>query len=160
MASGINTWYNNLSPLGRQVVNFGAGIAAFELFKAVRDAAGSRTERKELQTTSRELAQSVKTKPLSYTKSQYEAWANSLEDYMFDAGTDKTGILDVMKKLKNDSDFLALKEAFGKRKYYTFGISYGFKTLGQWLAVEDSWLEYLVNDVNEVLKSKKIQYRF
>ena len=43
----------------------------------------------------------------TFPNSQYFAFANRLEQAMFDWGTDEAAILDVFNQLKNNADYLA-----------------------------------------------------
>jgi hypothetical protein len=96
----------------------------------------------------------------TYPNSQYFAWANKLEQSMFDVGTDEDAIYDVFSKLKNNGDFIKLKQAFGVREY-TGGFVPGFLSpdlsLDGWLQQELDSSEIL--QLNNILKNKGIIYR-
>lgn len=55
-------------------------------------------------------------KELSYTLSNYDDWANTLENEMNSMWGDKDKIYAIMDKLKNDRDFTQLYKSFGIRK--------------------------------------------
>jgi hypothetical protein len=158
--AGLYDYYKDLPGWGKGIVAGVATYAGYLIYKKIKDEAEAKDEKKEIVDTNKELEALLKKYTPTYPDSQYKTWANQLEDYMFDVGTDKTGILAVLNRLKHDADFLMLKKAFGTRTYYTFGIDYGKKTLGQWLAIEDSWWEDLVKDSNAILYKKGIKYRF
>ncbi len=97
----------------------------------------------------------------SYPDSQFYAWANRLEQAMFDVGTDEDAIFDIFGSLRNNSDFLKLKQAFGIRNY-TGGFVPGFLSddlsLDGWIAQELDGSE--INEINSILSRKGITYRF
>lgn len=96
----------------------------------------------------------------TYPQSQFFAWANRLEQAMFDVGTDEDAIFDVFSRLNNNADFLALKQAFGVRNY-TGGFVPGFfsddLSLDGWLQQELDASEMAA--INNKLASKGITYR-
>lgn len=156
----VYDYYKDLPTWGKGVLAAGAAFGAYKIYKAVEAAAKARKEREEQAAVNKELKTSLKKYPATYGESQYLTWSNSLQAYMVGSGTDKNGIMAIMNKLKNDSDFLLLKKAFGLRTYHYAIWNYGKKTLGAWLAIEDSWMEDLVEDINAVLRKKGIKYRF
>lgn len=91
----------------------------------------------------------------SYIDSNYKALADQIHEAMKYLGTDEDAILSVMRKMNNDADLLKLMDAFGSRDY-----AYGFyaKNLPQWFTAELD--EDDIADINNILKSRKIQYRF
>lgn len=95
---------------------------------------------------------------LTYPTSNYNIMADQLQSAMFDAGTDEQTIYSIFRKLKNPKDLLQLVKAFGKRKYYVFGISQGNYNLGQWLQEELSDSEK--QEINSILQSNNINYSF
>jgi hypothetical protein len=96
----------------------------------------------------------------TYNNSQFFAFANRLEQAMFDIGTDEDAIFSVFNSLNNNADFLALKSAFGVRNY-TGGFVPGFLsddlTLDGWLAQELDSSE--IAELNKILSNKGITYR-
>jgi hypothetical protein len=97
----------------------------------------------------------------SYADSQYYAWSNRLESTMFDWGTNEDSLYSVFRSLKNNADFIALKEAFGMRTYtggIVPGFFYGKYSLDQWIEEELNPEEIAL--VNNILSSKGITYRF
>lgn len=98
----------------------------------------------------------------TYPDSQYFAFANRLEQAMFDWGTDEAAILDVFNQLKNNADYLALKSAFGVRDY-TGGIVPYIPLISPKLSLE-GWLQEelsssYINEINTMLYNKGITYR-
>jgi len=97
----------------------------------------------------------------TYPNSQYFAWANRLEQSMFDIGTDEDAIFSVFSYLRNNGDFIKLKQAFGVREY-TGGFLPGFLSpdlsLDGWIQEELDSSE--IQQLNNILKNKGITYRF
>lgn len=96
----------------------------------------------------------------TYQNSQYFAWANRLEQAMFDVGTDEDAIFSVFSQLRNNADFLKLKQAFGVRNY-TGGYVPGF--LSDDLSL-DGWIQQELDNseivqLNNILANKGISYR-
>jgi hypothetical protein len=97
----------------------------------------------------------------TYPDSQFYAWANKLEQAMFDLQTNEDSVYDVFRFLRNNNDFVKLKQAFGIRNY-TGGWVPGF--LSPDLSL-DGWIEEELDPdeidiVNSILQSKGITYRF
>jgi len=105
-----------------------------------------------------ELTQAAKQKPLSYPDSQYQSMARVIQIAGFDVGTDEAAIYSVFRRLKNNADYLALTQAWGKptRKVYEWGIGRDM-TLQQFLRWEMNDKE--IGKINAILKSKGIKYR-
>jgi len=97
----------------------------------------------------------------TYPASQFYAWANRLENAMFDIGTDESGIFEVFGSLRTNGDFIKLKQAFGIREY-TGGYLPGFLSpdlgLDGWIQQELDGSE--INELNAILQRKGITYRF
>jgi hypothetical protein len=98
----------------------------------------------------------------TFPDSQYFAFANRLEQAMFDWGTDEAAILDVFNQLQNNADYLALKTAFGVRDY-TGGIVPYIPLISPKLSLE-GWLQEelsssYINEINTMLYNKGITYR-
>lgn len=107
----------------------------------------------------------------SYSTSQYELFAQQLAVAMAGCGTDNGMIESVMNSMKNDADILRLIQVFGVRPYepcfYTNPIDHATwvlnneafpGSLGVWFAWDLS--EGDIEDVNNILQSKGIQFRF
>ena len=102
-----------------------------------------------------------KAKGLSYPKTQYKSWADTLEEawyeYPFGLGTVEDTVYNIIRKLKNNNDWLELQKAYGVRQYYSGGFPAGNKTLVESIAVEDEGGE-MRSKINAILKSKGIKY--
>ncbi len=132
-------------------IGIGGGIAYIiynRFFKKTTDKAN---EKKELELINKELDPSK----LSYPASNYYLMAQTIAVAGFDVGTDEEAIYNVFRQLKTNSDFLALRQAWGKKKIYDFGIPYVL-TLAEFLHWEMSADE--IKKINNILKSKGIKY--
>lgn len=99
---------------------------------------------------------------LSFPKTQYKSWADSLEkawyEYPFGIGTDEQAVYSIFSKLKNNNDWLELQKAYGVRTYYDGGFAAGNYNLVEALNVEDQQSE-MRDRINKMFKSKGITYR-
>jgi hypothetical protein len=105
-----------------------------------------------------ELSKAIKEKPLTYPESQYQSFARVIQIAGFDVGTDEAAIYNVFRSLRNNADYLALSQAWGKptRKVYEWGIGRDM-TLQQFIRWEMDQKE--VAKINAILKARKIKYR-
>jgi len=108
-----------------------------------------------------ELNDLKNTEKQTYPNSQYNSFANQLEQAMEDFGTDEQAILKVFYQLKNDTDYLLLKKSFGVRPYMG-GLFPPVITGQNYDMVEhlrQELSDYWIDKINSILKSKKIKYR-
>lgn len=98
----------------------------------------------------------------TYSQTQYNTWADKLEQAMSGQGTDEEQIADVFHFMQNKSDVLKLVKAFGVRDYTDDKLlMWNVKqfNLNEWLAAElDS--EELNEYINKQLQAKQINYTF
>ena len=82
-------------------------------------------ERDELDKTAAETIskarQEIRSKYKSYTDSEYQNMANSLERAFYDVGTEEKPIYNIIGKCKTPDDFKSLIVAFGKRDINKYG---------------------------------------
>jgi len=101
------------------------------------------------------------TKKLSYPKTQYKSWADTLTEawyeYPFGLGTVEETVYAIIRKLKNNSDWLELQKAYGIRPYYYGGFKYDDFNLVEAITFEDESGE-MRKKINSILKSKGITY--
>ena len=88
---------------------------------------------------------------LSYTDTQYIAFANKLYDSMKGFGTDTDTVKYVFNCMKTKADVLKLIQVFGTRDG---------ETLSQWLKGDSNWFKNITKQVNQILSSKGIDYQF
>jgi len=91
---------------------------------------------------------------LTYMPSQYNSFADQIEQAMQYTGTYTDVIENIFKQMQNDLDILELNKAWGKRDIYFWGFAYNF-TLAEALTDEMD-----VTEINNILKSKNITYRY
>lgn len=135
------------------------GVVGYALYKITQKLGGEEEQdRKEDKDIVSEIEQESKKKPASYADSQYKTFANTIETAGFDLGTDEAAIYSTFRKLKNNTDYLKLLNAWGKpnRTVYEWGVGRKM-TLPQYIRWEMNDSE--VKKVNDILKSKGITYR-
>lgn len=164
MASKIGTQlsakFSELPPWAKGVVGVGGallvGFIAFRIFKRLSSTEAS--DRAEASAVESELNEELARTKLTYPQSQYKSFASQIEIAGFDIGTDEAAIYSVFRKLKNNADFLALTQAWGKpnRKVFEWGIGRDM-SLAQFLRYEMSESE--IRKINDILTSKGIKYR-
>jgi hypothetical protein len=137
-------------------LTIGVAYIAYRIFK--KFSSDSIRQREQSKEVKKELDNSIRLKPLTFPKSQYSGFADTIQTAGFDVGTDEAAIYSVFNKLKNDSDYLALIDAWGDptRTIYDWGMSYKM-TLPQFLRWEMSDSE--IKKINGILSNKKIKYR-
>lgn len=150
---GLPPWAKGIIAIG---VLAGGAFVVYKIVKKFNEDA--RRESKQNLNIKQELEQETKTNPLTFAKSQYSTFADTIQTAGFDLGTDEKAIYSVFNKLKNNSDYLALLAAWGSptRTITDFGMDYKM-TLPQFLRWEMSDTE--ISKVNNILASKKIKYR-
>jgi hypothetical protein len=149
-----------LPPWAKGVVAVVAiGAAAYAIYKVTQMLNGDdEQDAKETGEVQLEIERESKKKPASYADSQYRTFANTIETAGFDVGTDEAAIYSTFRKLKNNTDYLKLLNAWGKpnRKVYEWGVGRNM-TLPQYIRWEMNDSE--VKKVNDILQSKGITYR-
>jgi hypothetical protein len=149
-----------LPPWAKGVVAVVAiGAAGYAIYKVTQMFNGDdEQDAKETGEVQLEIERESKKKPASYADSQYRTFANAIETAGFDVGTDEAAIYSTFRKLKNNTDYLKLLNAWGKpnRKVYEWGVGRNM-TLPQYISWEMNDSE--VKKVNDILQSKGITYR-
>jgi len=156
----ISKGFQGLPPWGKGVVAVvgivAAGYAVVKIFGLL--GGNTSQERQEALDVESELDKEITRTGLTYGRSNYASFANTIETAGFDIGTDEDAIYSVFRKLKNNADYLALTSAWGKpnRKVYEWGIGRNM-TLAQFLRYEMNEKE--ISKINFILQSKNIKYR-
>jgi hypothetical protein len=100
---------------------------------------------------------------LSYKRSQFEAWADKLEDAILGTtfnNTDEEEIYRVLRFLKTNNDWLELNRAFGIRKWYNSQIPFHFGTDKNLVSSLQADLDSDEKQkVNKILEIRNIKYR-
>lgn len=170
MAKGKNiksVWQN--VPTGLKIAGFGI-IAVGLLFtvdKLVTKAI-ARKKRKEEELLwekyYKEKATGKPTSPggkMSYSPSTYFNFADSIESSLNTAfGEDFEQIAAIFKKIKTQTDFNVLNDAFGERTNYRFGIPHYTGNLAYWIADEYSGYSSDKQKLNNILAANGIDVRF
>lgn len=151
---------NFLKEYYKPIIAIGVGgvVAYFVAQVAKRFTTESKRLIDEKKAVESELAQAAKQKPLTYPDSQYQSMARVIQIAGFDVGTDEQAIYNTFRLLKNNADYLALTQAWGKptRKVYEWGIGRDM-TLQQFLRWEMDSKE--IAKINAILKARNIKYR-
>lgn len=89
----------------------------------------------------------------SFSKSEYNTFANQLENAMAGVGTDGPTVFKIFNKMENNLDILNLETSFGLRS--SWGKSYD---LTEWLRGDFSTSD--MNKLNQILSQKGITKQF
>jgi hypothetical protein len=142
-------------------IGIGAGVA-YGMYKIVgKELAEAIKKKKNTKLFDEEIDPKINA---SYKPSQFITWADKLED-SFNSNwldqTDEAAIYGIMRKLKNNTDWLELNKAYGLRSYYDpFNITYiTGKDINLVKALQMELDTKEKNQVNYILKSKGIKYR-
>jgi len=93
---------------------------------------------------------------LSYSKSQYKAWADNMYSYFINSlGTDEAGVYDVINKMKNECDLRQLIADFGLRRQ-----EWSFSEYSLPWFMRDELSKNELGEVNRILRTKRINYQF
>jgi len=118
------------------------------------------SEKKDIES---ELEKESKQQKATYPKSQYSAFASTIAEAIFGAGTDEGAIFGVFRQLKNNTDYLSLLKAWGSPTRQVFPDFFLFYDTGKKLTLPAA-LRYDLDSqecakINAILKSKGIKYR-
>lgn len=91
----------------------------------------------------------------TFTRTQYKGFADTIEGENKSWDTDEKKIYDIFRNMKNDLDIVLLSEAFGKRRPQFELID---RDLNGFLNADLNGSE--IGEVNKILASKGIKYRF
>jgi len=142
-------------------IGIGAGVA-YGMYKIIqKELAEAIKKKKNKKMFDEEIDPKIKA---SYKPTQFVTWADKLEDSFnsnFLDQTDEASIYSIMRKLKNNTDWLELNKAYGLRSYYDpFSLTYiTGKEINLVKALQIELDTKEKNQVNYILKSKGITYR-
>lgn len=167
MANKVFDYYKDLPQWAKGVVVIG-GIAIVyfttkQIIDRIKEQATTKKQRESVTTQKNELKkllnQGVK---LSYPESQYRTWADQISSEF--GGCDPLNssygkFVNILYKLKNDADFLALTTAYDIRTYDQCGIGSDF-TGNLQQAVNDEFDNNEIVKINTELAKQKITYKF
>lgn len=163
---GAEKTFNNLPPLAKTVITIGVvagiGIAAYLVYKKIKNIQATKDAKKEVGDVEDDLAKLKKAgKKQTLSQSDIAGIANNLKTAMDGYGTDFDMILKNLVKVNNQVDLLAVIKSFGVRKISSgrYSPAPDFEgTLGQALAEELSAKE--LGAINSMLAKKGIGQRF
>lgn len=169
-------YYEDQPKVTKGIINVivvgGVAFTAWQLWKAAKRKKELQAALETAQLAKGELVELAKRGVYpSYYTSQYELWANQLQEAMAGCGTDEDLILEVMGKMRNDADVLRLIEVFGVRYYRPCA---GSQPISYLMYLADSqtfgggigeWFGYDLSagdiaDINAVLAANGVSYRF
>lgn len=93
----------------------------------------------------------------SYPDSQFAVWSEKLA-YALSWNTDEKAVYSIMGFMKNQADVLKLVQVFGSREVEGFPFIFQKATLSE--AIIQSMNSTEISKVNDILKSKKINFIF
>lgn len=142
-------------------IGIGAGIA-YGMYKLIgKELAEAIKKKKNKKVFDEEIDENIKA---SYKPSQFITWADKIEDSLNAQWldfTDEDAIYSIMRKLKNNTDWLELNKAYGMRSYYDL-LNPTYITGKDVNLIKALQLELDTKEkskVNAILKSKGITYR-
>lgn len=92
-----------------------AGGVGFVIYKAGKGLSAALKEFLKGRDFNQELANKSKTRPATYTATQFKIYADNLFDAFVGPGTDETRVRAVFAAMKSDTDVLELIKAYGTR---------------------------------------------
>lgn len=152
--------FNDLPQWAKGVIAVGvlAG-AGYLLYKYVlKSKTSSEVGQEEVES---EIVVSSKKDKASYPSSQYYAFADAVETAVNDIGTNEQLLYTTFRKLKNNTDYLLLKKAFGIREYNGDIFPY-IITRAKWgleATLQNELSKTELGYVNAILKKANIKYR-
>ena len=97
----------------------------------------------------------------TFPDSAYQGWANQILAAITDCGTDEDTIYRIFENMKNEADLQKLITAFGVREFKGCFSAYFAKEKGSLsYALNYELSNSELSKVNNILKSKNINYRF
>lgn len=154
----INSWVRGGMWVATGIVVF---IVGKQIFKKVFPSDSD----KKAAVTEKNLDTVIKNgQPASFPDAQYDTWANTLESSMNRSiGDDYGKVVNIMTKMKNDTDVAKIIKAYGKRQLYVFGLPDGspidlFTTINKELGNELYMTSFRVSQINSDWKKKNITF--
>lgn len=152
--------FNDLPQWAKGVIAVGvlAG-AGYLLYKYVlKSKTSSEVGQEEVES---EIVASSKKEKASYPSSQYYSFADAIETAVNDIGTNEQLLYTTFRKLKNNTDYLLLKKAYGIREYNGDIFPY-IITRAKWgleATLQNELSKTELGYVNAILKKANIKYR-
>lgn len=118
----VAKFWQSLPPIAKGVVAIagtaGIAISGYLIYQGIKKLMARSDSNRAVDAANSELSQTQKTDQPSYPDSTYLSWANQIENLLTgcDANTNDAEVLDIITRLKNDTDWLKLVKAFGTRE--------------------------------------------
>jgi hypothetical protein len=155
----INGWIRGLMFVG-------TGVVVYAIGKKVYDVAFPSAEKKAAAKTEKNLDEVIKNGPkATYTDANYDSFANTIYESMRQiVGDNYPKVVELLKRMQNDTDVAKLQKAFGKRQNYVLGIPAGtpmdlFSFVSDELGKEWLTIGNKVADINKDWEKKGITFR-
>ena len=174
---GLPPWAKGVSVLAILGITYLLGTQIIKYVKKDVDKKKAEADIKEVKNEIKDLEKAGE--KLSYAKSQYSAWASQIQNQfdgcdispatlLFPASIlgnknmSNSGVLfgNLLWRLKNNLDFLALVDAYGVRTYDKCGLWNGDFSGNLYQAVSDELDTSELIVINKLLSSKNIKYKF
>lgn len=147
----MNKWFKELDKTTQMIVVVAVIVVIFMVLRSGKNYIQKMGEWADNQGEKAALgASGVKA---SFSKSEYNTFANQLENAMAGSGTDENTIFKIFNKMENDLDILNLETAFGLRS--SWGSNYD---LSEWLRGDLGTTD--MNKLNQILSGKGITKQF
>ena len=157
--SGLPQWAKGIIAIA---VVGGIGYAVYKLSK-LKKTPEEKSDKEEADAQKNELEKEIKKKPLSYPLSQYKTFANVIEEACNEEGTNEEAIYSTFRKLKSNSDYLALQIAWGNPTRFVTPSWYIFYTTGKNFSIpqllRNDMSSSEISKVNKILSNNGIKYR-
>lgn len=146
--------FNNLPQWSKGIIAISAivavGLVGFVIYKNFKP----RTKEEKELDKDEDIFISQGQKP-SFPKSQYRAFADTIQQENLSFNTDEEKIYDIFKQMKNDLDIVMLIQAFGERRPL-----YTFRDVGLAPFLNEDLSKSEIGEINKILTAKNIKFRF
>lgn len=171
---GLPRWSKGVIVVGATLI---IGYVAFKMVKAIGKPSGTpsgttKDDVKEPNAAEKELNDLKNDGVIpSVSNAQLEIWSNLIVKSLEGCTEDEQTVIDIFKNMKNDADVLALISVFKVREVLPCAVSSPISWLGDFTGLKKfggtlteilKWglNEGEMNEINNILKSKNIKYRF
>ena len=146
--------YNNLPQWSKGIIAVSAivavGLVGFVIYKNFKP----RTKEEKELDKDEDIFIAQGQKP-SFPKSQYTAFADTIQQENLSFNTDEKKIYDIFKQMKNDLDIVMLIQAFGERRP-----QFTFNNVGLVPFLNEDLNSSEIGEINKILTTKNIKFRF
>lgn len=146
--------FNNLPQWSKGIIAISAivavGLVGFVIYKNFKP----RTKEEKELDKDEDIFISQGQKP-SFPKSQYRAFADTIQQENLSFNTDEEKIYDIFKQMKNDLDIIMLIQAFGERRP-----QFTFNDVGLAPFLNEDLSKSEIGEINKILTAKNINFRF